>query len=193
MNIYIRENCEACTTRRVNFSDPNVNFLAATENSNFRVEFQPQGLTDGNYNLQVEAADASGNQSGITPYTINFEVINQSAISNFYVYPNPFSTSARFVFTITGNELPDKLKIQIFTLTGKVVREITQAELGPLRIGNNISDFVWDGKDEYGDQLANGTYLYRVQSEINGKKVGHRGTSGDRGFRKGWGKLTIIR
>ncbi len=35
-------------------------------------------------------------------------------------------------------------------------------ELGPLHIGSNITDYAWDGTDEFGDQLANGTYLYRV-------------------------------
>ena len=193
VNIYLKENCETCEAERINFSDPNVNYFPATENSNFRVEFQPDQLADGTYNLQVEASDASGNQSGIRPYTINFEVVNKSSISNFYLYPNPFSTSARFVFTITGDVLPDNLKIQIFTMTGKVVREITQAELGPVHIGNNISEFAWDGKDEFGDQLANGTYLYRVLAKVNGQDFDHRGTGGDRGFRKGWGKLVILR
>ncbi len=191
VNIYIRENCDNCEAQRMNFSDPNVNFFPATENSNFRVEFQPNSLADGSYNLRVEATDASGNQSGITPYNINFEVVNRSAISNFYPYPNPFSTSTRFVFTITGSELPEHVKIQIFTMSGKLVREITQAELGPIRIGNNITDYRWDGTDEFGDQLANGTYLYRVQ--VTGNSFEHFANRGDRGFRKGWGKLVILR
>jgi len=193
VNIYLKENCETCQPKRINFSDPAVSFFPATESSNFRVEFQPDKMTDGTYNLQVEASDASGNQSGVTPYSINFEVVNQSSISNFYPYPNPFSTSTRFVFTITGDMLPDNLKIQIFTMTGKVIREITQAELGPIQIGNNISDYAWDGKDEFGDQLANGTYLYRVIAKVNGQDFEKRATGGDRGFRKGWGKLVILR
>jgi Peptidase family C25 len=193
VDIYLKENCDTCQPVRINFSDPGVSFLPATANSNFRVEFQPDKMTDGSYNLQVEARDASGNQSGINPYTINFEVVNESSISSFYPYPNPFSTSTRFVFTITGDMLPDNLKIQIFTMTGKVVREITQSELGPIHVGNNISDFAWDGYDEFGDQLANGTYLYRVIAKINGQDIGHRGTGGDKGFRKGWGKLVILR
>ena len=49
------------------------------------------------------------------------------------------------------------------TVTGKVVREILQNELGPIRIGNNLTDYAWDGKDEYGDQLAKGVYVYRVK------------------------------
>ncbi len=194
VEIYLRENCETCERKRINFSSPSVNYFPATPSSNYRVEFQPdEALADGSHNLEVEATDATGNQSGITPYNINFEVINRSAISNFYPYPNPFSTSTRFVFTITGNVLPDQLKIQIFTVSGKLVREISQAELGPIRTGNNISDFAWDGKDEFGGQLANGTYIYRVVAKMNGQDIGQHFTAGDKGFRKGWGKLVILR
>ncbi len=186
--------CDLCQMERINFSDPNVTFSPATENSNFRVQFKPEGLTDGMYTLQVEATDASGNQSGIGPYTITFEVVNESTVTNFYPYPNPFSSSTRFVFTLTGTEVPDQITIQIFTVAGRVVREITQDELGPIRIGNNITNYAWDGRDEFGDQLANGTYLYRVKLKANGQELGARSTKGDKGFSKqGFGKLVILR
>jgi hypothetical protein len=186
--------CDLCELERINFSDPNVTFTPASENSNYRVQFKPDGLADGMYTLQVEATDASGNQSGIGPYTITFEVINESTVTNFYPYPNPFSTSTRFVFTLTGTEVPDQVTIQIFTVAGRVVREITQDELGPIRIGNNITDYAWDGRDEFGDQLANGTYLYRVKLKANGHELGGRSTKGDKGFNKqGFGKLVILR
>ena len=45
-------------------------------------------------------------------------------ISNLLNYPNPFTTSTAFVFTITGSEVPQNMRIQILTITGKVVREI---------------------------------------------------------------------
>ena len=186
--------CDLCELERINFSNPNVTFTPASENSNYRVQFKPEGLADGMYSLQVEATDASGNQSGIGPYTITFEVINESTVTNFYPYPNPFSTSTRFVFTLTGTEVPDQVTIQIFTVAGRVVREITQDELGPIRIGNNITDYAWDGRDEFGDQLANGTYLYRVKLKANGHELGGRSTKGDKGFNKqGFGKLVILR
>lgn len=189
------EVCESgCELRRVSFSDPEVTFSPATENSNFKVQYQSNELTDGNYILQVNATDASGNQAGIGPYEINFEVVNESTVTNFYAYPSPFSTSTRFVFTLTGSEIPDQIKIQIFTVSGKLVREITQDELGAIRIGNNISDYAWDGRDEFGDLLANGTYLYRVQIQhSNGSSLNRRSTASDKAFDNGFGKLVIIR
>ena len=120
-------------------------------------------------------------------------MVSASTITHFYPYPNPFATQTRFVFTLTGTEVPDKLKIQIMTVSGRIVREINQDEIGPLRIGNNITEFAWDGTDEFGDQLANGVYFYRVQIESSNDLFKHRSTSADGAFKRGFGKLYILR
>ncbi len=191
--IFLKKPCENCSFERIDFSDARVNWSPATENTDFMVEYQPDNLPDGIYTLRVQAADASGNKAGFQPYAINFEVINASQVTHFYPYPNPFSTSTRFVFTLTGSVIPDQLKIQIMTVTGKVVKEITQNELGPIRIGNNISEYAWDGKDAYGDQLANGVYLYRVIILNGGNTFERRETAADKAFTKGFGKLYLLR
>ncbi len=196
VEMFIKRNdpgCNNCAFARINFSDPAINWSPATESSDFRVEYQPDAFSDGIYTLQVQAEDNTGRKSGAEPYTINFEVITESTITNFYPYPNPFSTSTRFVFTLTGADIPQELKIQIMTVTGKVVREITQDELGPLSVGNNISEYAWDGRDEYGDQLANGVYLYRVVMNRGPDQFSHRQTSADKAFKKGYGKLYLLR
>ena len=143
--------------------------------------------------MRVQAADRSKNNSGSYDYKIRFEIINKSTITNIINYPNPFSTSTRFVFTLTGREVPDVFKIQIMTITGRVVREINKAELGPIHIGNNISEFSWDGTDRYGDQLANGLYLYRVITKINNDDIELRETGMDSYFKKGFGKMYLMR
>ncbi|ULT43487.1 hypothetical protein KRR40_08680 [Niabella defluvii] len=126
------------------------------------VTFKPNLLADGDYELIVSAKDQSGNAAGNLNYRIAFQVINKPMISNLLNYPNPFTSSTAFVFTLTGSEIPQNMRIQILTVTGKIVREITKAELGPLRIGRNITEFKWDGTDQYGQKLGNGVYLYRV-------------------------------
>ncbi|HRH66057.1 MAG TPA: C25 family cysteine peptidase [Bacteroidia bacterium] len=158
-----------------------------------KIEWNPSFETDGIYVLEVEATDKSNNESGKYNYKISFEVVNKSTITEFLNYPNPFSTSTRFVFTLTGNEIPSHMKIQIMTVTGKIVREIMQNELGNIHIGRNITDYAWDGKDEYGDQLANGLYLYRVVTDLHGETIEHRATDADKFFKKGWGKMYLMR
>ncbi|MEL7004219.1 MAG: C25 family cysteine peptidase, partial [Bacteroidota bacterium] len=181
-NIFLKQDCEGCDFERVPFSSNQIEWTPASEGNDFRVLYQPESLVDAIYTLRIDASDATGNSVGEDPFNINFEVINESTITNFYPYPNPFSTSTRFVFTLTGSEIPDKIKIQIMTVSGKVVREITQDELGAIRIGNNLTDYAWDGKDEFGDQLANGVYLYRVIIRNAGETIDHRDTSADRAF-----------
>ncbi len=159
-----------------------------------KIEFDPTLLEDGIYTLEVEAADRSKNESGKYNYRITFEVVNKSTITEILNYPNPFSTSTRFVFMLTGNEVPDHMKIRIMTVSGKVVREIMKNELGNIHIGRNITDYAWDGKDEFGDQLANGIYIYKVYTDFsNGNDLEHRESEADKFFKKGWGKMYLMR
>ncbi len=193
INIWLRLPGEESQFQRINFSEPTLTYSSASESQDFEITYQPGRLADGVYSLRIQAEDESGNDSGTEPYEVSFEVINESTITHFYPYPNPFSTNCRFVFTLTGNEIPDQIKIQILTISGRVVREITQDEIGPIRIGNNITDYAWDGRDEFGDQLANGVYFYRVFINSNGQEIDRRATNADGAFKNGFGKLYILR
>jgi len=170
-------------------------FEPATDSKNrARITYQPDAkLADGTYKLRVSGTDVTGNAAGKTDYSIRFEVINQSMITQVMNYPNPFTTSTRFVFTLTGAQVPDVFTIQILTVTGKVVREITRDELGPIRIGRNMTEYAWDGRDEYGDRLGNGVYLYRVITKINGESIENMQTNADNYFKEGFGKMYLFR
>jgi hypothetical protein len=193
VNLYLNRQCENCTSVRVSFSSPNVIWTPASDDEDFKVEYQPDNLEDGIYTLKAEASDASGNASGTEPYSVNFEIVNESQITNFFPYPNPFSTRTHFVFTLTGSEIPDDIIIQIMTVNGTVVREITMDEVGPIKIGHNKTAYAWDGRDEYGDQLANGVYLYQVKIYTNGQEMKHRQTAADKAFKHGFGKMYLLR
>jgi len=164
------------------------------------IDFLPYFPLDGDYELTVTGKDKSGNTAGNVEYKVGFQVVNKPMISNMLNYPNPFTTSTAFVFTITGAEVPQNIRIQIMTITGKIVREITKDELGPLHIGRNITEFKWDGTDQYGQKLANGIYLYRVITNLNGRSLDkYRSTekdnedNTDKYFNKGYGKMYLMR
>lgn len=193
MDVQLKRPCEGCSFERIHFTDPTMQVLNATDNSEFEITYTPEALEDGVYSLSVQMRDKSGNPAGDEPYQVDFEVVSESTITHFYPYPNPFSTSTRFVFTLTGTQIPDRLKIQVMTISGRVVREINQDEIGPIKVGHNITEFAWDGTDEFGDQLANGVYFYRVIMESDGGAIDHRATSADGAFKNGFGKLYILR
>jgi len=166
---------------------------ADEQNKKFKIIYPAFFNENGKYTLMIQGTDRSGNLSGDLQYKITFEIIKESSITYLMNYPNPFSTSTRFVFTLTGSVIPENIIIQIMTVTGKVVREITESELGRIYIGRNISEYDWNGTDEFGDPLANGVYLYRVKAQINGEDIKHRDTDADSYFTKDFGKIYIIR
>ncbi|MDG1330789.1 MAG: C25 family cysteine peptidase [Crocinitomicaceae bacterium] len=183
---------------RIPFVDGNGNMVmqwipAEPQHKRFKIIWPSELTIDGMYTLFVQGTDKSGNLSGDLDYKVSFEVIHESSITNMMNYPNPFSTSTRFVFTLTGSEEPDEILIQILTVSGRVVREITEDQLGQIHIGRNITEYAWDGTDEFGDPLANGVYLYRVKTELNGESIEHRKSGADTHFTKGFGKMYLMR
>ncbi len=168
----------------------------ATGDNAATIDFMPYFPEDGDYELIVSGKDVVGNKAGNLDYHVIFTVINKAMISNLLNYPNPFTSSTAFVFTLTGTEIPQNIRIQILTITGKVVKEITKDELGPIHVGRNITEYKWDGTDMYGQKLANGVYLYRVLTNLNGKSLDkYSGGSDqtDRYFNKGYGKMYLMR
>ena len=166
---------------------------SSSSNNVARIEFPAAFPVDGEYKLRVQAADMSQNESGDIDFIINFKIVNRSTITEVMNWPNPFSTRTHFVFVLTGSMVPDYFKIQIMTITGKVVREIDISELGPVHIGRNITQYAWDGRDQFGDQLANGVYLYRVVTKISGQDIELSPTEASQYFTKEFGKMVLIR
>ncbi|MBS1662989.1 MAG: hypothetical protein JST68_18235 [Bacteroidetes bacterium] len=191
------------SVRTYGFHSDTLRFTPASSANNnvATVDFNPafikQYSADGDtYTLIVSGKDQLGNSAGATPYRVSFKIITKAMISNMLNYPNPFTTSTAFVFTITGSEVPQNIKIQILTITGKVVREITKEELGPLHVGRNITEFKWNGTDMYGQRLANGVYLYHVVTNLNGKSLDKYKASGDntdKFFNNGYGKMYLMK
>jgi hypothetical protein len=86
---------------------------------------------------------------------IDVLVDTQLRLSQVIAYPNPFSREADFVFDVSG--VVEGGAVHIYTTTGRRVRTLP---IPPLQPGNNVVH--WDGRDERGDVLASGVYLYRI-------------------------------
>ncbi len=209
-SIQVRYPDQLGTLKTYNFNTDTVRFIPPSSGSDntATIEFSPYfpEILDQNgaplnpegdeYELIVKGKDKSGNKAGNLEYRVTFKIINKPMISNLLNYPNPFTTSTAFVFTLTGSEVPQNMKIQILTVTGKIVREITKDELGPIHIGRNITEFKWDGTDQFGQKLGNGVYLYRFVTSLNGKsldKYKAKGDNTDKFFNNGYGKMYLMR
>jgi flagellar hook assembly protein FlgD len=191
------------SVKRFKYGTDTLQFTPATigNNNTAIAEFKPYLTEDGDYELMVKGKDKSGNKAGSKQYSVSFSVNNKPMISDVFNYPNPFTSSTAFVFTLTGSQIPSNIRIQILTITGKIVKEINKEELGTLRIGKNITDYKWDGTDMYGQKLANGVYLYRVITNLNGNsldKYEFKNSYGDKintqkYFKSGYGKMYLMR
>ncbi|MCK5833686.1 hypothetical protein KAH81_08455 [bacterium] len=73
-------------------------------------------------------------------------------------FPNPFKDYTEFTYVLTKPMVD--LTVKVFTVRGRPVRTF---ELCPTGVGYN--SVGWDGLDEMGDQIANGTYIYKIIAE----------------------------
>ncbi len=129
------------------------------------VRFQLPGLEPGPHSLTIKAWDVMNNSSEVR---LDFTVAKDEEleISHVLNYPNPFTTHTSFWFEHNkpGQEL--QVRVQIFTLTGKLIKTLKKTIITD---GNRSSDLEWNGRDEYGDKIARGVYLYRLTVSAPGK------------------------
>lgn len=130
------------------------------------VEYQFSDLDKGRHTLKLEAWDVNNN---VSSSTIEFRVTESENFKLDHVlnYPNPFTQSTQFYFEHNRPNEQLDVMIQIFTVTGKLVKTIHRNILSS---GFRVGPIPWDGKDDFGDKIGKGVYLYRlkVRSE-NGK------------------------
>lgn len=155
-----------CAPTAILLTDPRVQWFAATDTSEFRVDIRLGDLQDGTYALRVEGADARGNRSGLDPYQISFQVKNESGISITDPFPNPVISEVYFQFIITGAVTPNRLELELLNVNGQIQDSFTLEDFPAMHIGTN--EITWDGTGRNGSQLPNGIYIYRLHLEMGG-------------------------
>lgn len=134
--------------------DPN-----APENA--AIAYAPN-LANGEYQLQITAADTSGNIGElVTSFTLNEKV----TLSEVFNVPNPTYDGKTF-FTYHLAQAPDTVTIKIYSVNGRLLRTLNDASAN-----RGTNETGWDGRDEGGIRCANGVYLYRVIAHTEEKKI----------------------
>ena len=150
---------------RVNFNRPDIKFTYTPyPNSQATINWTPV-FADGSHSLSVYGQDASGNFVDTISHNYNFSVFSTPDLLNVFNYPNPFKNDTYFTFELHGVQPPEEFKIKVFTVAGRLIRDFSIPQSN-LKIGFNR--FYWDGRDQDGDEIANGVYFYKIASKNNG-------------------------
>jgi hypothetical protein len=139
-----------------------LNDFYESQQDNFRegqAIYPLRNLTTGRHTLAVKGWDIANNSGeGYTEFVVAED--GKAALDHVLNYPNPFTTNTYFQFehNLAGQVLD--VQVSIFSVSGKLVKTLIHTTPAD---GYRVTDIQWDGKDEYGDQLARGVYLYRVK------------------------------
>ncbi len=133
------------------------------------VEYPFFDLNNGWHSLTIRVWDVYNNSS--EAYT-EFVVAESSEMALNYLmnYPNPFKTGTVFSFEHNQSQEPIEVKIEIFSITGQLVKTISDIYNSG---GYKYKSFKWDGCDESGGKLNQGIYVYRVIVQNSDGTVSH--------------------
>ncbi len=135
-------------------------FFEFDENSftSGKLSYALSALTEGKHTLKLRAWDIVNNMGEAE---IEFYVINDTGLVLNHVlnYPNPFTTHTSFYFEHNQPNTLLDIHISIFTISGKVVKNIHSTQYAT---GYRSDAIEWDGKDDYGNTLAKGVYIYKL-------------------------------
>lgn len=131
-----------------------------------KVKYQFNNLPEGNNRLKFKVWDIQNNSS---ESYLDFVVTNSEelVIKHVLNYPNPFTTNTKFTFEHNQACTPLKVTIQVFTISGKLAKTIQTYVYCE---GYRPSSITWDGRDDYGDKLAKGVYIYKLNIQTNDNK-----------------------
>ena len=133
--------------------------------TNGKVSYTLRDLEVGPHTLQLKAWDTYNNSSETT---LNFVVVSDAILNleNVLNYPNPFVNYTEFWFNHNKPNEPLEVQVQIFTVSGKLVKTINQ---NVQTTGNLSRNITWNGLDDFGNKIGKGVYVYKlkVKSTVN--------------------------
>jgi len=124
-----------------------------------KVKYQLLSLPIGSHSLTLKVWDVHNNSSIAT---LDFVVTEEAdlALKHVLNYPNPFTTNTSFMFEHNQSCETLDVRIQVFTVSGKLVKTITQTAR---QNGFRTEPIAWDGRDDFGDIIGKGVYVYKVE------------------------------
>ena len=128
-----------------------------------QLKFPFRNLALGLHTIIFKAWDVYNN---LVTAEIQFVVVGDESITltNVLNYPNPFVNYTQFWFTHNRPFEPLDVQVQVLTITGKVVWTKNQTVTND---GFLSRDITWDGRDDFGDKIGKGVYIYKLTVKSN--------------------------
>lgn len=123
------------------------------------VTFKFRDLSPGQHTISLKAWDTYNNSSEAT---LNFVVVSDAGLTldNVLNYPNPFVNYTEFWFNHNKPNEPLEVQVQIFTVSGKLIKTINQLVQTTGNLSRNIT---WNGLDDFGHKIGKGVYVYKLK------------------------------
>ena len=127
-----------------------------------QVNYQMEDLKPGPHVITLKVWDVYNNSSEASLEFVVQEY-KDITIDKVLNYPNPFTTNTAFWFEHNQPNTVLDVSIQIFTISGKVVKTIDRIIESEGYSQNRKDPITWNGRDDYGDKLGRGVYIYKIQ------------------------------
>ena len=123
------------------------------------VNYQLRDLSVGTHTIKIKAWDTYNNSSEAT---LTFEVVSDAklVLENVLNYPNPFTNYTEFWFNHNKPNESLEVQVQVFTISGKLVKTINQTVQTTGGLSRSIN---WNGLDDFGNKIGKGVYLYKLK------------------------------
>jgi hypothetical protein len=124
-----------------------------------RISYPFSELSEGMHNLKVKVWDVHNNSSeSFTEFVVSASA--NLALNHVLNYPNPFTTRTSFYFEHNQACNDMAVQVQVFTVSGKLVKTINETVHNDGFHGDPID---WNGLDDYGQKIGKGVYVYNLK------------------------------
>lgn len=123
------------------------------------ISYPLEKLSEGQHSLKLKVWDILNNSSeAYTEFVVSSSA--ELALDHVLNYPNPFTTKTTFSFEHNKPCTTLGVLIQVYTVSGKLIKTLNKYITCS---GFRVNDIAWDGRDDFGDRIGRGVYIYRLK------------------------------